>query len=196
MRLTLRTLLAWLDGVLPGDEQQQLSTKVASSAFATQLVERIRTAVGRTAIGAPQPDGRGLTEDPNSVAEYLDNTLLSEQLEAFERICLESEVHLAEVSACHGLLAEVSRDPALQHRLKPEDRDHLQQRLRGLLAGVEDRKDQELSPDFRKLSLSREQPAAMAAADRSAVRDQRSSESRPFDDTFALPAGQGFRFKT
>ena len=139
MRLTLRTLLAWLDGVLPGDEQQQLSTKVASSAFATQLVERIRTAVGRTAIGAPQPDGRGLTEDPNSVAEYLDNTLLSEQLEAFERICLESEVHLAEVSACHGLLAEVSRDPALQHRLKPEDRDHLQQRLRGLLAGVEDR---------------------------------------------------------
>ena len=128
MRLTLRTLLAWLDGVLPGDEQQQLSTKVASSAFATQLVERIRTAVGRTAIGAPQPDGRGLTEDPNSVAEYLDNTLLSEQLEAFERICLESEVHLAEVSACHGLLAEVSRDPALQHRLKPEDRDHLQPR--------------------------------------------------------------------
>ena len=139
MRLTLRTLLAWLDGVLPEDEQQQLGAKVSSSVVATHLVERIRTAVGRTTIGAPRPDGRGLTEDPNSVAEYLDNTLSAEQLEAFERICIESELHLAEVAACHGLLAEVARDPAVEHRLQLEERQLIHQRLLGLLAGIHDR---------------------------------------------------------
>jgi len=139
MRLTLRTLLAWLDGVLPEDEQQQLGAKVSSSVVATHLVERIRMAVGRTTIGAPRPDGRGLTEDPNSVAEYLDNTLSAEQLEAFERICIESELHLAEVAACHGLLAEVARDPAVEHRLHVEERQLIHHRLLGLLAGIHDR---------------------------------------------------------
>lgn len=139
MRLTLRTLLAWLDGVLPEGEQQELGAKVSSSVVATHLVDRIRTAVGRTAIGAPKTDGRGLTEDPNSVAEYLDNTLSSDQLEAFERICIESELHLAEVAACHGLLAELARDPTVQHGLHGDERQRIQQRLWGLLAGLKDR---------------------------------------------------------
>jgi hypothetical protein len=139
MRLTLRTLLAWLDGVLPDGEQQELGAKVSSSVVATHLVDRIRTAVGRTAIGAPKTDGRGLTEDPNSVAEYLDNTLCSDQLEAFERICIESELHLAEVAACHGLLAELARDPTVQHGLHGDERQRIQQRLWGLLAGLKDR---------------------------------------------------------
>ena len=139
MRLTLRTLLAWLDGVLPDDEQQELGRKVSSSVVATHLVERIRAAVGRTAIGAPRPDGRGLTEDPNSVAEYLDNTLSSDQLEAFERICIESELHLAEVAACHGILAQLARDPEVEHGLHGDERQRIQQRLRGLLAGLLDR---------------------------------------------------------
>ena len=139
MRLTLRTLLAWLDGVLPDDEQQELGRKVSSSVVATHLVERIRVAVGRTAIGAPRPDGRGLTEDPNSVAEYLDNTLSSDQLEAFERICIESELHLAEVAACHGILAQLARDPVVEHGLHGDERQRIQQRLRGLLAGLLDR---------------------------------------------------------
>ena len=103
--------------MLPDDEQRELGAKVSSSVVATHLVDRIRAAVNRTAIGAPRADGRGLTEDPNSVAEYLDNTLSSDQLEAFERICIESEVHLAEVAACHRLLAELARDPAVQHEL-------------------------------------------------------------------------------
>jgi hypothetical protein len=139
MRLTLRTLLAWLDGVLPDGEQQELGAKVSSSVTAAHLVDRIRTAVSRTAIGAPKTDGRGLTEDPNSVAEYLDNTLSSDQLEAFERICIESELHLAEVAACHGLLAELARDPTVQHGLHGDERQRIQQRLWGLLAGLKDR---------------------------------------------------------
>jgi hypothetical protein len=140
MRLTLRTLLAWLDGVLPEGEQLEIGAKVSASAAATPLVERIRAAVGRAAIGAPRPDARGLADDPNSVAEYLDNTLPKDQLEAFERICIDSELHLAEVAACHALLAEVAREPVRpQRHLDAAGRQRLGERLRGILAGLQDR---------------------------------------------------------
>jgi hypothetical protein len=111
MRLTLRTLLAWLDTVLPPDEQKNLGEKVATSPVAPQLIARIRDVVERPVLAAPRPEGRGLADDANSVAEYLDNTLPVERLEAFERVCIESDVHLAEVAACHGILAEIAREP-------------------------------------------------------------------------------------
>ncbi|MEI6240685.1 MAG: hypothetical protein WCR51_09860 [Planctomycetia bacterium] len=112
MRLTVRTLLAWLDHMLPSDVQHELSDKVAASAPAQQLVARIRQVVERPTIPAPRVDGRGLAADPNSVAEYLDNCLAPDRLEAFERICVESDMHLAEVAACHEILATVAREPA------------------------------------------------------------------------------------
>ena len=112
MRLTVRTLLAWLDHVLPPDEQQELEAKVAGSAAAHQLVDRIRRVVKQPTIVPPRLDGRGLAADPNSVAEYLDNRLEPDRLEAFERICIESDAHLAEVAACHEILATLARDPA------------------------------------------------------------------------------------
>jgi hypothetical protein len=111
MRLTLRTLLAWLDTVLPPPDQKHLAEKVAASPVAPQLIARIRDVVERPVLAAPRPEGRGLADDANSVAEYLDNTLPSDQLAAFERVCIESDVHLAEVAACHGILAEIARDP-------------------------------------------------------------------------------------
>jgi hypothetical protein len=111
MRLTLRTLLAWLDTVLPPPDQKNLGEKVAASPVAPQLIARIRDVVERPVLAAPRPEGRGLADDANSVAEYLDNTLASDQLAAFERVCIESDVHLAEVAACHGILAEIARDP-------------------------------------------------------------------------------------
>ncbi|MFM8636115.1 MAG: hypothetical protein ACKOEX_15135, partial [Planctomycetia bacterium] len=130
MRLTLRTLLAWLDGVLPDDDQRQLAAKVSSSATAAHLVERIRGAVSRAAIGAPKPEGRGLGEDPNSVAEYLDNALPADRIAAFETICLESDMHLAEVAACHGMLAEVARDQGIVRPIEAASRRRLLRKFR------------------------------------------------------------------
>jgi hypothetical protein len=130
MRLTLRTLLAWLDTVLPPDDQKALGEKVATSPVVPQLIARIRDVVERAALSAPRPDGKGLADDANSVAEYLDNTLSSDRLEAFERICIESDMHLAEAAACHGLLAEISREPGVAGPLDAAGRRRLLEAIR------------------------------------------------------------------
>jgi hypothetical protein len=69
--------------------------------------------VERPQVSAPTVLGKGLANDANSVAEYLDNTLALDRLQPFERICIESDVHLAEVAACHTLLAQMNEDPTV-----------------------------------------------------------------------------------
>lgn len=125
MRLTLRTLLAWLDHVLPADEQKELGDKVTGSTAAQRLVDRIRQVIERPSISAPKVEGKGLAVEVNSVAEYLTNTLDPEQLESFERICLESDMHLAEVAACHNLLATAEADPKVFEPLDAPGRERL-----------------------------------------------------------------------
>lgn len=109
MRLTLRTLLAWLDVLLGPEEQRSLGDRVAASGLATGLTQRIVSAVGRADLGAPRIDSWGTDDDANIVADYLDNRLSNDQLEWFERSCIHSEPRLAEVADCHGALAELSR---------------------------------------------------------------------------------------
>ena len=125
MRLTLRTLLACLDRVLPAAEQRELEAKVAATGAARQLVERLQRVVAEAAIPAPRLDGRGLAADANSVAEYLDNCLEPDRLEAFERMCIESDAHLAEVAACHDMLATLAREPAAAESLDAAGRRRL-----------------------------------------------------------------------
>ena len=112
MRLTVRTLLAWMDGLLSPEDQAALGEKVQASGVAPALVERVRDAIARRTLSAPPPAGRGLADDPNTAAEFLDNALTADRLEAFERVCVESDIHLADVAACHQLLAELAREPA------------------------------------------------------------------------------------
>lgn len=133
MRLTLRTLLGWIDGVLPPEDHALIGERVAGSRVATRLAERIGTVIGRPGIGVPNCGGHWIADDPNFVAEYLDNTLSTVHLEAFERVCIESEVHLAEVGACHGMLADLARDRAAEKALKAQDHTGLKDRTQRLL---------------------------------------------------------------
>jgi len=112
MRLTLRTLLAYLDHTLEPQDAELLRTKISESAFATQLVERIQTSLVNTHLSAPAPDAVAPVEDANVICEYLDSTLSAEQVAEIERACLESETHLAEAAACHQILTMVLGQPA------------------------------------------------------------------------------------
>ena len=112
MRLTLRTLLAYLDNVLDPADAEQLGAKIRDSEFATGLKQRIQSIIVKPRMGAPKLDAKGLTGDANNVAEYLDSSLPPDRVGDFERVCLESDVTLAEAAACHQILTLVLGKPA------------------------------------------------------------------------------------
>jgi hypothetical protein len=113
VRLTLRTLLAYLDDTLEPTEIKQIGQKVAESDAAQELVARIKQVTRRRRLTTPPATGPGARFDPNTVAEYLDNELPSDQVAELEKQCLESDVHLAEIAACHQILTLVLGEPAL-----------------------------------------------------------------------------------
>lgn len=110
MRLTLRTLLAYRDGVLSPAETSDLHQRIRQTEVASNLLRRVENLVKNKQLLAPKLIGEGLGADANSVAEYLDDTLASEQVPEFERICIvESDLVLAELAHCHQMLADAMR---------------------------------------------------------------------------------------
>ncbi len=105
MRLTLRTLLAYRDRVLNANELEDMHGRVQQSAMASNLIKRLESLSQRTNILAPPIEGKGLGADANSIAEYLDDSLKGDKVPELERICLESDVQLAELAQCHSLLS-------------------------------------------------------------------------------------------
>ena len=79
MRLTLRTMLAFLDDVLEPNDSKELGKKLDESERAKQLMRRVQHVVSRRRLDAPRLDGRALGGDPNTVAEYLDGTMPAEK---------------------------------------------------------------------------------------------------------------------
>lgn len=128
MRLTLRTLLSYLDDTLEPAQAKAIGNKVAESEQARDLIERIKQVTRKRRLTTP-PSGPGGI-DANTIAEYLDNDVTSEKAAEVEQICLASEVHLAEVAACHQILTLVLGEPAL---VPPSAK----QRMYGLVKGPE-----------------------------------------------------------
>src|SRR4051794_26576316 len=61
MRLTLRTLLAWLDDTLPPDEVRQIGQQVNDGPFAKELVERIHRVSRQRRLTVPNTHGGDAT---------------------------------------------------------------------------------------------------------------------------------------
>jgi hypothetical protein len=112
MRLTLRTMLAYLDEVLEPADAEALGKKIEESDFASGLVQRIKGVMKKVRIDAPKVDGKGMGNDANTVSEYLDSSLPQDRVGDFERVCLESDKHLCEVASCHQVLTLVLGKPA------------------------------------------------------------------------------------
>lgn len=129
MRLTLRTLLAYLDDTLDAAQSKLIGQKVAESETAQELIRRLKRVTRQRRLTVPPPDPAGKS-DPNTVAEYLDNVLSAEETAEIEKLALESDVHLAEIAACHQLLTLLLSEPIL---IPPSSR----QRMYALVKGRE-----------------------------------------------------------
>lgn len=108
MRLTLRTLLAWLDDKLQPDQVSEIGKQVADSPMAQELVERIHRVTRQRRLTVPSQSGPRAT-DPNLVAGYLDNDLDPEAVAAYEKKCLSSDVDLAEAASAHQILSNLGQ---------------------------------------------------------------------------------------
>ncbi len=126
MRLTLRTLLAYLDDTLSAEEAKSIGQKVNESESAQELIEKIKRVTRRRGLSTPPAAANG--SDANTVAEYLSDALPSDQVGAFELSCLESDAMLAEVAACHQILTLLLSDPV---RVPPTARQRMYQLTRG-----------------------------------------------------------------
>ena len=120
MRLTLRTLLAWLDDTLPPAEVRQIGQLVNESPFAKDLVDRIQKVSRQRRLTIPPSTGPEAIEAA-VVASYLDNELSPEAVAELEKRCLTSPVHLAEVASVHQILSLIGQKakvpPEARHRM-------------------------------------------------------------------------------
>lgn len=171
MRLTLRTLLAYMDDILEPAQAKEIGEKIAQSDFASTLSARIKDVLRRRRVTAPEVSGPGSGVDPNAVAEYLDNMLPPEAVADIERIFLESDVHLAEVAACHQVLTLVLGEPV---GISPESRERM------YALGPESAKDEQLVDAMEGRSAGgngKASPAAVAPG-----RPAESVPARRFED--------------
>lgn len=122
MRLTMRTLLNWINHNLSEEDAALVAQKVEESELARALKNQIEEVMRQGQLPAPMVlDGTPLG-NANSSAEYIDNAMEANQTKDYEKFCLHSDVMLGEVAACHEILSHVLSDwpqvsPELRTRL-------------------------------------------------------------------------------
>ncbi len=122
MRLTMRTLLNWINHNLSEEDAALVAQKVEESELAKALKNQIEEVMRQEQLPAPMVlDGTPLG-NANSSAEYIDNAMEANQTKDYEKFCLHSDVMLGEVAACHEILSHVLSDcpqvsPELRTRL-------------------------------------------------------------------------------
>jgi len=184
MRLTLHWLLAYLHDVLSPTDAEAMERKIQDSDLASGLIQRIETIERKLRMNAPKVDAKGLAADANNVSEYLDSTLPADRVSDFERICLDSDMHLAEVASCHRVLAMILGKPA-------EISDELRQRMYavGQVANIVKKSlGQNGKQEKGALQRGADEPAlAAAAASMTSPLDGTSVDIAPGDDAI-VPA--------
>lgn len=106
MRLTLRTLLAYRDGVLDPKDSQDLESKLRESSTARHISQRIDQSLRNPKLAPIPIDAKEPGFDANQIAEYLDDTISTADIPELERRCLENNALLSEVGSCHSILAK------------------------------------------------------------------------------------------
>ena len=112
MRLTLRTLLAYRDGVLDSKDAAALEAKINDSSTAQQISKRIADEIQNRRLAPIPVDAREFGFEANTVAEFLDDTIPMETLPEMERKCLENNTLLSEIGSCHQILTRALSIPA------------------------------------------------------------------------------------
>ncbi len=111
MRLTLRTLLAYLNqSNLNLRAVERIEAKVKASPAASKLIEDLRKLMADPNLAALPPNCDEAQMDANWVAEYLDNSLDEENVESFEKKAFESTLLLSEIGSCHEILSAICRN--------------------------------------------------------------------------------------
>jgi hypothetical protein len=119
MRLTLRTLLAYRDGVLEPKDASALEAKLRESSTARQISQRIDQSISNPRLAPIPLDAREFGFDANQISEYLDDTILAEHIPEMERRCLENNALLSEVGSCHMILSRaISQSIEIPDRLR------------------------------------------------------------------------------
>lgn len=149
MRLTLRTLLAYLDDVLDPANAREIGQKIEESPVASSLIEKVRNVLRKRSLGAPS--FRDFEEfDPNDVAEYLDNILPPDGVADLEKKCLENDARLAETAACHQILSLVVGEPV---DISDQTRDRMYKVVADAVAASDEPPSAELGEDTSEIAV-------------------------------------------